>query len=74
MRARRIIRFVLVSLAAAVLVSGLGVASVWLYLHPRIERVDGVAYGQRQGHNLVLVVVRPAKTNGFAAALLVSSG
>jgi hypothetical protein len=65
---------VLVSLAAAVLVSGLGVASVWLYLHPRSERVDGVVYGQRQGRNLAMDKVRPAKANGFGVVLTVSGG
>jgi acetyl esterase/lipase len=74
MRARRIVRIVLVSLAAAMLGVVLGIASVWLYLHPRIERVDGVVYGQRQGHNLELDVVRPAKTNGFGVVLMVSGG
>ncbi len=74
MRVHRVIRILLLCLAAAVLVLGLGVASVWLYLHPRIERVDGVVYGQRQGHNLALDVVRPAKTNGFGVVLLVSGG
>ncbi len=74
MRVRRILWILLASLAAAVLVLGLGVASVWLYLHPRIERVDGVVYGQRQGHNLALDVLRPAKTNGFGVVVMVSGG
>jgi acetyl esterase/lipase len=74
MRVRRILWILLASLAAAVLIVGLLVASVWLYLHPRHERVDGVVYGQRQGHNLALDVLRPAKTNGFGVVLLVSGG
>ena len=65
MRARRILRIVLVTLASAVVVAGLGIAAIWLYLHPRYERVDGVVYGQRQGRDLALDVLRPAKTNGF---------
>jgi acetyl esterase/lipase len=63
-----------VSSIAVVLVLALGVASLWLYLHPRHERVDGVVYGQRQGRNLTMDVVRPAKTNGLAVVLLVSGG
>ena len=74
MRVRRVLWIILLGLAAAVLVSGLAVASVWLYLHPRYERVVGVVYGQRHGHNLAMDVVRPAKTNGFAVVLLVSGG
>ena len=74
MRVRRIIRFVLLGLVAAGLVLALEIGSVWLYLHPRYERVDGVVYGQRQGRNLAMDVVRPVKTNGFAVLLLVSGG
>ena len=74
MRVRRIIGIVLLGLAAALLVLVLGVASIWLYLHPRYERVDGVVYGHRHGINLTMDVVRPAKTNGFAVILLVSGG
>jgi acetyl esterase/lipase len=33
-----------------------------------------MVYGQRQGHNLALDMVRPAKTNGFGVVLLVSGG
>jgi acetyl esterase/lipase len=74
MRMRRILRIILVTIAAAVLVFGLVVASIWLYLHPRHERTDGLVYGQRQGHNLVMDVVRPATTNGFGVVVLVSGG
>ena len=74
MRVRRIIRFVLLGLAAAGLVLALGVGSVWLYLHPRYDRVNGVGYGQRRGRNLELDVVRPANANGFGVVLLVSGG
>ena len=74
MRVRRIIRFVLLGLVAAGLVLALEIGSVWLYLHPRYERVDGVVYGQRQGRNLAMDVVWPVKTNGFAVLLLVSGG
>ena len=42
LRRRRIVRVVLVTLAAAMIVAGAGVASTWLYLHPHHDRVDGV--------------------------------
>jgi hypothetical protein len=35
-----IVRIILMTLAAAVIVAGLGVSSVWLYLQPRYEQVD----------------------------------
>ena len=74
MRTRRILRNLLVGLAAILIVAGLVAASVWLYLHPRCERVVGVVYGQRQGHNLAMDVLRPARTNGFGVVLMVSGG
>jgi acetyl esterase/lipase len=64
----------LASLAALLTVAGVCAGSTWLYLHPRIERVNGVVYGQRAGRNLALDVVRPAKANGLGVALMVSGG
>ncbi len=46
----------------------------WWYLHPAVERTDGVAYGQRDGKPLVLDVLRPAKPNGLGIAFMVSGG
>lgn len=42
---RRIVRIVLMTLAAAVIAVGLGVGSALLYLRPRHERFDGVVNG-----------------------------
>ena len=55
MRARRVVRIVLVTLVAMLFVAGLVFASVWLYLHPRYEQVVSVVYGQRRGRNSRLV-------------------
>jgi len=59
---------VLLALAAA-LAGGL-----WWYFHPDHTRVDGVAYGSRNGKPLTLDVLRSEKPNGLAVALMVSGG
>ncbi len=46
----------------------------WWYLHPAVERTNGVVYGQRDGKPLVLDVLRPAKPNGLGIAFMVSGG
>ncbi|MGA2657898.1 MAG: alpha/beta hydrolase [Verrucomicrobiota bacterium] len=74
MRVRRVVWIVLASLAAVLVVAGLGFGSVWLYLHPHIERTNGVVYGQRQGRKLAMDVVRPAKPNGLGVMVMVSGG
>jgi len=74
MRVRRIVWILLASLAAVLVVAGLGFGSVWLYLHPHVERTDGVVYGHRQGLKLAMDVVRPAKPNGIGVMVMVSGG
>jgi acetyl esterase/lipase len=74
MRVRRVVWIVLASLAAVLVVAGLGFGSVWLYLHPHIERTNGVEYGQRQGRRLAVDVLRPAKPNGIGVMVMVSGG
>ncbi len=74
MRVRRVVWMVLASLATALLVAGLGFGSVWLYLHPPVERTNGVVYGQRQGGKLAMDVLRPAQPNGVGVMVMVSGG
>ncbi len=74
MRVRRVVWMVLASLATALLVAGLGFGSVWLYLHPPVERTNGVVYGQRQGRKLAMDVLRPAQPNGVGVMVMVSGG
>jgi acetyl esterase/lipase len=74
MRVRRILWVLLASLATALLVAGLGFGSVWLYLHPPVERTNGVVYGQRQGRKLAMDVLRPAQPNGVGVMVIVSGG
>jgi acetyl esterase/lipase len=47
---------------------------LWTYYNPRIERIDGVVYGQRDGTPLTLDVIRPSSPNGFGIAFMVSGG
>lgn len=74
MKLPRLVRLLLKMVATGLLVVILGVGSVWLYFHPAYQRTSGVVYGQRQGRDLTLDVVRPAKPNGLGIALMVSGG
>ncbi len=74
MRLRRFIGIVALSLGITVLVSALLAGSVWLYYHPHVQRNNGVTYGKRDGHALVLDVLQPASPNGAAVAVMVSGG
>jgi acetyl esterase/lipase len=60
--------------AALALLLIITVASIWIYFHPSYQRTDGVVYSQRQGRDLTIDVVRPAKPNGIGVLLLVSGG
>lgn len=57
-------------LATLVIVAG----ALWIYLHPTIERTNGIVYGQRNGRPLTLDLLRPEKPNGLGIALMVSGG
>ena len=74
MRLPRFIRYFLLAVAAIVLAVALVVGSVWIYFRPTVQRTDGVVYSHRQGRNLTLDVVRPAKPNGLGVLLMVSGG
>ncbi len=74
MRVRRVAWILLLSLLALIIVAGLGLGSLWIYLHPRIERINAVEYGQRGEQKLTLDILRPAKPNGFGIAMMVSGG
>jgi acetyl esterase/lipase len=74
MKLRRILRALFAIVAAVLIVAAVGGGSTWLYLHPAVERKNGVVYGLRDGRNLTLDILRPAKPNGLGIALLVSGG
>ncbi|HEY5910191.1 MAG TPA: alpha/beta hydrolase [Verrucomicrobiae bacterium] len=74
MKIPRLVWRVLASFAALLIAAGLAIGWAWLYLHPRVQRTDGVVYGERHGRKLALDVLRPARPNGFGVALMVSGG
>jgi acetyl esterase/lipase len=74
MKIRRIIRAVLLALLALVILVAIFAGSLWWYFHPAFERVDGIVYTQRHGHDLTFDLVRPARPNGLGIVLMVSGG
>lgn len=69
------LRIILILLGSLTLVVALFVGGIWWYLHPVVERTDGVVYGERNGKPLTLDIIRPAKgANGKGVALMVSGG
>lgn len=74
MKARRVLWAIFKILAAAVLLVAILVGSVWIYYHPDFTRTDDLVYGHRDGTDLTLDVVKPAKPNGVGVLLMVSGG
>lgn len=68
----KILRNILLGLVGVLVLAALLFVSGWLYLHPQIARTDGVVYGHRNGRDLVLDVLRPAKPNGLGVILMAS--
>lgn len=60
-------------LAIVLLIASL-VGLGWLYLHPSVQRTNGIIYGQRGQRPLQLDVIRPAQPNGLGILMLVSGG
>ena len=74
MKVLRLLRNLLIGLAAIILVALLCVSLVWLYFHPRLQVISAVVYGHRHGRDLILDVLRPAKPKGIGIVLMVSGG
>lgn len=74
MKLRTFVKRLALTLAFLVLAAALVVGSAWLYLHPHVDRVDGVVYGERSGRKLSLDVLKPSKPNGLGLVLMVSGG
>lgn len=62
------------TIGGAILVVALIVGSGWWYLHPTIQRTNGIVYGQRGADALGFDVLRPSSPNGLGVLLLVSGG
>lgn len=74
MKLRRVIGYTLGGILALLLLCGLLVGSVWLYLHPTVQRTNAVVYGKRGEHTLALDVIKPARPNGYGVVLMASGG
>jgi acetyl esterase/lipase len=74
MTIRHVLRGLFCGLAAVLIVAAVVGGSTWKYLHPAVERKNAVVYGVRDGRNLTLDILRPAKPNGLGVASLVSGG
>ena len=73
-RIPRWVRRTLIWLGSLVAFIALLAGGVWLYVHPTIERIDGIVYGQRGAQPLTLDILRPTNPNGLGIALMVSGG
>jgi acetyl esterase/lipase len=75
-RLKRVLRTAGIGALGLVGVCSALAGGAWLYLHPPIERIDGIVYGQRNGISLTMDVFRPPEgsRNGLGIALMVSGG
>jgi acetyl esterase/lipase len=71
---RRVIRAVLWTLLLLVLLIAPVVGGGYWYMHPTVQRMDGVVYGQRGERSLAMDILQPAKPNGLGVLVLVSGG
>jgi len=67
---RLLIRFVL----AVVLLAALLVGAGWWYFHPEFSQISGIVYTRRNGKDLTLDVVKPARPSGSCVLVMVSGG
>ena len=74
MKLRTFLKRLALTLAFLVLAALLAVGSAWIYLHPHVDRADGVVYGERNGRKLSLDVLKPSKPNGLGLLVMVSGG
>ena len=74
MKILRLLRYLLLGLAALVLLVLICVGSIWLYFHPSLQIQTGVVYGHRHGQDLTFDILRPAKPNGIGIVLMASGG
>jgi len=73
-RLRVLLRRTLLALGGLLALAALAAAGVWIYLHPPVERTDGLVYGRRGDQALTFDRLRPARPNGAAVVVVVSGG
>ena len=73
-RIPRWVRRTLIWLGSLVAFIAVLAGGVWLYVHPTVERIDGIVYGHRGVRPLTLDILRPTNPNGLGIALMVSGG
>ena len=69
---KRILKRVLVATGVLLAIAGVLFGAGWWYLHPGVERINGVVYGDRRGIPLTMDVLRAPVPNGRGIILLVS--
>ncbi len=74
MKVPRFLKVIVALLSSVLLVAGIGIGSAWLYLHPKLQRADGIVYGERNGRKLPLDILRPSNANGLGILVMVSGG
>lgn len=68
----RWLRWIVKGFLIATLTCAMMVGCAWWYLHPTVERTDGIIYGTRHGKPLTMDIIRPSNANGYGVALMVS--
>ncbi|MBI5691514.1 MAG: alpha/beta hydrolase [Verrucomicrobia bacterium] len=68
----RVARVLLWLLGAVLLLALSFSAATWWYLHPAVNRINGVVYGQRHGQPLAIDVLRPESPNGRGVLVMAS--
>jgi acetyl esterase/lipase len=71
---KRLLKRVLLILAVLGLVIAVGAGALWWYLHPAVQRTNGIPYGKRGAEALTFDVLRPTRPNGLGVLVLVSGG
>lgn len=74
LRCPRWLRIAVLASVSIVVVLLVLAGGCWWYLHPTVERIDGVVYGHRHEKPLTLDVIHPAQPNGLGIAFMVSGG
>jgi acetyl esterase/lipase len=71
---RRVIRVCLWAIVCVPILAGGIAGGLWWYFHPSVQRTNGITYGKRGEHNLVLDVIKPSKPKGLGVLVMVSGG